>query len=47
MGLNDAEIVLKGNEFRKCSILERDTEERAYGPGEMAVNMSCSRSEQD
>lgn len=43
VGLNDAEIVVKGNEFRKCSILRQDIEGRnteGRRPGEMAVN-SC------
>lgn len=42
LGLNDAETVVKGNEFRKCSILQQDIEGRNTGrrPGEMAVN-SC------
>lgn len=42
LALNDAETVVKGNEFRKCSILQQDIEGRNTGrrPGEMAVN-SC------
>lgn len=41
LGLNDAETVVKGNQFRKCSILQQDIEGRTgRRPGEMAVN-SC------